>query len=88
MVGYRGWRRDSAIGDGITAATSALYTRCATKNEATLLAKELNDALPSVIPGSQDVPVYEAIPYKKLDYISEQDRRNGDRDCDRRIIHW
>lgn len=85
LVGYRGWRRDSAIGDGITSATSALVTRCATKAEAAAIARDLNDAQPCVMPGSQDVPVYQALAYHRTDYLSRQDRDNGNRDVDRRI---
>ncbi len=88
MVGHKGWRRDAAIGDGITAALNALLTRCDTKEEAERLAAELNDAQPAVLPGSQDVPVYEARRYAKTDYLSRQAReQNGGRDCDRCIIH-
>lgn len=88
MTGYKGWHRESAIGDGITAALNALVTRCETKAEAEAIAAELNAAQPSVMPGSQDVPVYEACKYNKADYIGRQAReQNGNRDCDRRIIH-
>lgn len=34
IVGYQAWRRDMAIGDGITSATSSLVTRCRTLKEA------------------------------------------------------
>lgn len=85
LVGYRGWRRDSAIGDGITSATSALVTRCRTKAEAVRIAAELNESQPSVMAGSPDVPVYQALPYRRDDYLSRQDRANGSRDVDRRI---
>lgn len=87
LVGYSGWRRESAIGDGVTKATMALVTRCGSKTDAARIAKALNDAQPGVLPGSKDVPVYEARKYAKTDYLSQQDRRNGDRDCDRRIVH-
>ena len=86
LVGFRGWRRDSAIGDGITAATMALVTRTETQAEADRLAAELNDAQPGVLPGSPDVPRYEAGRYNKTDYIGQQNRDRGQtRDCDRRI---
>ena len=88
MVGYRGWMRDSAIGDGITSALNALLTRCETQQEAEELAASLNAEQPSVMPGSNDVPVYEARRYAKSDYIGRQARDlNGNRDCDRRIVH-
>lgn len=88
MVGYRGWRRDSALGDGITSALNALLTRCETRQEAEELAASLNAEQPSVLPGLKDVPVYDARLYAKADYIGRQAReQNGNRDCDRRIIH-
>ena len=88
QVGWRGWRRDAAMGDGITSALNALLTRCETKEEAVALAAELNDEQPPVRAGSNDVPVYEARPYRKADYIGRQAReQNQSRDCDRRIIH-
>lgn len=87
ITGYRGWRRDAAIGDGITRATAALVTRCETKAEATELADALNGEQPAILPGTPDVPVYEARRYDRADYLSRQDRRqNGSRDCDRRIV--
>jgi hypothetical protein len=86
LVGYRGWGRDSAIGDGIKAALRALVTRCGTMAEAEAMAARLNEAQPLVLPGSQDVPVYEARRYHRDDYISRQDlAQAGGRDCDRRI---
>jgi hypothetical protein len=85
IVGMKGWCRDSAIGDGITRATKALVTRCQSKKEAEELAQKWNDAQPGIMPGSQDVFVYEAVAYSKADYISQQDQRNGMRDCDRQI---
>jgi hypothetical protein len=88
MVGYKGWRRDAAIGDGITSALSALVTRCDTKAEAEQIAAELNAAQPAILPGTPDVPVYAAQRYAKRDYLSRQAyEQNGNRDCDRRIIH-
>lgn len=88
IVGYRGWRRDAAIGDGITSALNALVTRCQTKAEALALAGELNAAQPAIMPGSQDVPVYECRKYDRADYLSRQAReQNGNRDCDRRIVN-
>ena len=88
IVGYKGWRRDAAIGDGITSALNALITRCETKAEAEELAAALNAEQPSILPGSPDVPVYEARRYAKSDYIGRQAReQNGNRDCDRRIVH-
>jgi hypothetical protein len=87
IVGYKGWRRDAAIGDGITGALNALVTRTATKEEAERLADELNADQPSIMPGTPDVPVYEVRRYVKSDYISRQAReQNGNRDCDRRIV--
>ena len=84
-VGYRGWRRDSAIGDGITAATMALVTRCETMAEAEAIAQARNDAQPGVMPGDH-VPVFEAVRYRKQDYIGSQNAGRGQtRDCDRRI---
>lgn len=85
LVGWSGWCRQMAIGDGITRATIALVTRCETSDEAERIAAELNDAQPGVLPGSPDVPVFESRKYDKMDYISDQDRRNGSRNCDRRI---
>ena len=86
LVGYRGWGRDSAIGDGITAATMALVTRCETMAEAEDIAQTRNDAQPGIMPGSQDIPVFEAVKYQKLDYIGSQNAGCGQtRDCDRRI---
>ncbi len=88
IVGYRGWMRDSAIGDGITSALNALVTRCETKKEAEILAAALNAEQPAILPGSQDVPVYEARLYAKSDYIGRQAREhNGNRDADRRVVH-
>lgn len=88
IVGFKGWRRDSAIGDGITSALSALVTRCATLVEAKSLAERLNNQQPRVRPGSVDVPVYAACKYLKSDYLSAQQRRNGQsRGCDRKIVH-
>lgn len=88
ITGWRGWRRDAAIGDGITSATAALVTRCETKAEAVELAAALNGEQPTILPGTPDVPVYEARRYNKSDYIGRQARlQNGNRDCDRRIVH-
>lgn len=88
MIGYRGYRREAAIGDGVTSATAALLTRCETMEEAEKIAAELNYSQPAVRPGSQDVPVYAAMKYAKGDYLSRQAReQNGSRDADRRIIH-
>lgn len=88
IVGYRGWMRDAAIGDGITSALNALITRCGTAAEAHELADALNAEQPAILPGSPDVPVYEARRYAKSDYIGRQAReQNGSRDCDRRIVH-
>jgi len=50
LVGYRGWDRDMAIGDGITQALNALVSRHATKEEAEAAAKALNDSQPAVWP--------------------------------------
>lgn len=89
MVGYRGWRRDSAIGDGITSALNALVARCATMAEAEEIAEAMNAEQPHAMPGSKDVPVYEARKYAKSDYIGRQAReQNGNRDADRRVIHY
>jgi hypothetical protein len=86
MSGYRGWRRDSALGDGITSALHALVGRFETKEEAEAEARRLNDAQPHVLPGSSDVPVFEARRYDRTDYIPGQQLRTiGARDCDRRI---
>jgi len=88
MVGWSGWHRTAAIGDGITTARSALLTRCETQEEATSLAAALNAEQPAVRAGSNDVPVYKAVPYRKLDYLGKQAvQRHQTRDCDRNIIH-
>ena len=87
LVGYKGWRRDSAIGDGITSALNALVTRCETREQAEAIVSELAARLPAIMPGSQDVPEYEVRLYRKADYISAQARQyNGNRDADRRIV--
>lgn len=86
-VGMRGWMQDMAIGDGITSALQSLFTRCETREEAEKLAEELNEAEPGVMPGSPSVFVFEAMPYKKTDYIGSQNRDRGQtRDVDRRIF--
>ncbi len=88
IVGYRGWMRDSAIGDGITTARSALITRVPTNEEADTIVARLTAALPSVLPGSPDVPVYAAVPYRRTDYIGRQQLEcDGARDHYRRIVH-
>lgn len=88
IVGMRGWRRDGVIGDGITAALNALLTRCSSKAEAVRLAQAWNDAQPGVLPGSPDVFVYEARPYRCSDYIGSQElHRHGARECARRIAN-
>lgn len=85
-VGMQGWRQHMAIGDGITAALCALRTRCETREEADDLARQWNDAQPGVLPGSRSVFVYEARPYRKLDYIGSQNIGRGQtRDCGHRI---
>ena len=86
LVGYKGWRRDSAIGDGITLALHALVTRCNTREQAEAIVAELNAPLPRVTPGGQDVPEYAVRLYRTTDYLSRQARLNGDRDADRRIV--
>ena len=86
LVGYKGWRRDSAIGDGITSAQCALVTRCDTKEQAKAIVDDLTSRLPAVGPGSNDVPEYAIRPYRRTDYLSRQDLRNGSRDVDRRIV--
>lgn len=85
LTGYRGWHRDSAIGDGITSATAALVTRCDSKAEAEAVAEEMNAQHAEPRPGSQDVPVYDARPYVRDDYMSRQAKQNN-RSCDRRIV--
>lgn len=85
MTGYRGWQNNMAIGDGITSAQSALITRCETRAEAQKLAEELNDLQASVLPGSDSVPSYSAMPYDITDYLSADALRNGHRNADRRI---
>jgi len=84
MTGYRGWRRTSALGDGITSAHNALITRCESRAEAEQLAARLNDG-PSMMPGQPDVPEYDARRYRRDDYLSRQSLRFGSRDIDRRI---
>ena len=85
VVGYRGWRRDSAIGDGITSALSAVLTRCRDRREAEVLAASLNAEQPTILPGTPDVPVYEARRYVQSDYLSRQAREQGGADM-RRFI--
>ncbi len=86
LVGYQGWRRDSAIGDGITSAQCALVTRCESRQQAEAIVAEMTATLPTVLPGSQDVPEYAVRAYRRTDYLSRQDLRNGSRDADRRIV--
>lgn len=86
LVGYKGWRRDSAIGDGITSAQCALVTRCESRQHAEAIVAEMTAKLPAVLPGSQDVPEYAVRAYRRTDYLSRQDLRNGSRDADRRIV--
>lgn len=87
VVGRQEWMRRSAIGDGVTSATMSLVTRCETKQEAEELADRLNDLEPGVMPQSgSSAWIFEAVPYKKTDYISGQNvRRSQTRDCDRQI---
>jgi hypothetical protein len=85
LIGTRGWNRDSAIGDGITSAHNALVSRHETRESAEAEARRLNEAQPHVMPGTQDVPVYDARPYRMDDYLSRQDRLNGRRRSDIRI---
>jgi hypothetical protein len=85
-VGSRQWMRESAIGDGITAATMALVTRCETHETAREIAQALNDAQPAILPGQGFAWVYEAVLYRRNDYIGQQNiDREQTRDCDRRI---
>ena len=86
IVGYKGWRRDSAIGDGITSAQCALVTRCESREQAEAIVAEMTAELPGVMPGDPEVPEYEARVYRRTDYLSRQDLRNGSRDADRRIV--
>lgn len=86
IVGYKGWRRDSAIGDGITSAQCALVTRCESRQQAEAIVAEMTATLPAVLPGSHDVPEYAVRAYRRTDYLSRQDLRNGSRDADRRIV--
>lgn len=86
QTGWRGWRNSALIGDGITLAINALLTRCDTMADANRIAAEMNALHKEPRPGSPSIPVYAAKKYVKTDYLSRQDRRNGDRDCDQRII--
>lgn len=82
LIGTQGWRRDGAIGDGITTAQHALVSRHSTRQAAEAEARRLNDAQPHVMPGTPDVPVYDARVYRMDDYLSRQDRLNGRRRAD------
>lgn len=86
IVGRREWRQRCGIGDGITAATMSLVTRCETREAAEALADELNDLEPGEMPGGASAWIFEAVPYVKTDYIGDQNiRRFQTRDVDRRI---
>jgi len=86
IVGSEQWMSSAAIGDGITSATAALLTRCKTKAEAEAIAAAANDLEPGLLPGQGFRWVYQALPYRRDDYIGSQNRQRGQRrDCDRRI---
>ncbi len=88
IVGSKQWMSNAAIGDGITAATSAMVTRCATEEEAEAIADAANDLEPCCLPGQGFAWVYRAKKYAKKDYIGSQNwGRNQRRDCDRRIAN-
>ncbi len=86
ITGSRQWRFSAAIGDGITSATASLLTRCETEEEAEAIADAANDLQPSLLPGQGFAWVYQAMPYRIEDYLSQQSQRNGRRKCDRRIV--
>lgn len=90
LVGYTGWRRTSAIGDGITRALTALVGRYQSQSEAVAEAARLNAEYGGEpMPGEFDRPEFDARPYRIEDYLSQQDERNGYRPCDRRIAeNW
>lgn len=86
LVGWRQWRQDAAAGDGITTALHALVGRYDTREEAEAEAARLNDAQPGTPPGAPSVPEFDARPYRVDDYLSRQQREQGQRRaCDRRI---
>lgn len=87
IVGYREWRRESAIGDGITSALSALVTRCDSREEAEALAASLNAEQPAILPGTPAVPEYAAVQFDRSRFIGRQAReQNGIRSCDMRVV--
>ena len=88
IIGRVTWERDEAIGDGITTASMSLVTRCETLEQAKSLAAELNDLEPGVMPGSGGAWVFEAVPYRRNDYIGQQNiDRSQTRDVDRRVAN-
>lgn len=85
-VSYRQWMCTMAIGDGITKATASLLTRCGTRKEAEAIVARIAELTPGVLPGSPGVYEYVAIPYDRDDYLCENVRKFGRRNCDRQIV--